>query len=177
ISAPDTKALPPAPVTTTTRTALSAAKSARMPWAASHISSDTALCRSGLLKVIVPTPPSLRDSILSVCVIVKSLRCSADASHGFSFVQRRDFLVGESEFLEDLVGVFADVGRARRDLARRARQLERLTDEAEPAAVGARRFLRHAKMLDLRIGKHLIDIVDGSARHADFVKYLDPLRG
>ncbi len=33
---------------------------------ASHISSDTALCRSGLLKVTMPTPPSLRESILSV---------------------------------------------------------------------------------------------------------------
>src|SRR6185437_16525213 len=100
MSAPDTKALPPAPVTTTTRTALSAAKSARMPCAASHISSDTALCRSGLLNVIMPTPPSLRDSILSVCDISDSLNC-------FRLVQRLDLIGAKTEFGENLVGVLA----------------------------------------------------------------------
>src|SRR6202035_2637253 len=48
----------------------SAAKPSRMRLVASHISSDTALCRSGLLKVTIPTPPSLRASILSVWAIL-----------------------------------------------------------------------------------------------------------
>src|SRR5713101_6420467 len=30
-------------------------------------------------------------------------------------------------------------------------------------------------MLDLRIGKHLIDRIDGTARHAGFVETLDPI--
>jgi hypothetical protein len=70
MSAPDTNALPPAPVTTSTRTSSSLANSSRMRVPACHISSDTALCRAGLLKVIVPTRPSLPASILSVMVIV-----------------------------------------------------------------------------------------------------------
>src|SRR5262245_19012390 len=73
MSAPDTNALPPAPVTTTTRTSSSPAKSSRMRLAASHISRETALWRSGLLKIMVPTRPSLRASILSVAVMRRLL--------------------------------------------------------------------------------------------------------
>src|ERR1039458_6544069 len=122
MSAPDTKALPPAPVTTTTRTAWSAAKSARIPCAASHISSDTALCRSGLLKISVPTPPSLRDSILSVCVISVFLLSLSASSHRLRLMQFGNLAVGETEFLEHLVGVLAELRRRGGDLARRARQ-------------------------------------------------------
>jgi hypothetical protein len=50
-SAPDTKALPPAPVSTTTRTSASLANSSRISLKAAHISSETALWRSGLLKI------------------------------------------------------------------------------------------------------------------------------
>src|SRR6476660_8517450 len=73
MSAPDTNALPPAPVTTSTRTSSSLANSSRMRLPACHISSDTALCRAGLLKIMVPTRPSLRESILSVVVMCFSL--------------------------------------------------------------------------------------------------------
>src|SRR5216684_976785 len=66
MSAPETKALPPAPDSTTTRIAGSLAKSARISFAACHISSEVALSRSGLLKIIVPIGPSLRAIILSV---------------------------------------------------------------------------------------------------------------
>src|SRR5262249_50899698 len=69
MSAPDTKALPPAPVITTVRTPSSLAKSLMIRLAASHISSETALCFAGLLKIMYPTLPSRRDSILSVWVI------------------------------------------------------------------------------------------------------------
>ena len=70
MSAPEAKALPPAPVTTMTRTDGSAPKSAMISSAASHISSEIALWRSGLLKIIQPTPPSLREIILSLCIAV-----------------------------------------------------------------------------------------------------------
>ena len=51
MSAPDTNALPPAPVSTTARTSASLRKPSRMSRVAAHISIDTALCRSGLLKI------------------------------------------------------------------------------------------------------------------------------
>src|SRR5258707_13109975 len=72
MSAPETKALPPAPERTTTRIELSLAKSCRISSAASHISSEVALCRSGLLKIIDPIGPSLRESILSVAMATHS---------------------------------------------------------------------------------------------------------
>src|SRR5215472_15582780 len=76
MSAPETKALPPAPVITTTRTSLSLAKPSMIRLAASHISNETALWRSGLLKIMYPTCPSLRDSILSVWVMAPWLLAS-----------------------------------------------------------------------------------------------------
>src|SRR4051794_6522214 len=66
MSAPDTKALPPAPATTTQRISSSPSSSARMRGTASHMSSETALCRAGLLKSIQPVDPSLRRIILSI---------------------------------------------------------------------------------------------------------------
>ena len=56
MSAPEAKALPPAPVITITRTDLSARKSCIASMAAVHISSEIALWRSGLLRMIQPTP-------------------------------------------------------------------------------------------------------------------------
>ena len=56
----------PAPCSTITRTAGSLSNRSRMVGIASHISSDTALRRAGLLKVIQPIGPSMRASILSV---------------------------------------------------------------------------------------------------------------
>src|SRR3979411_1396711 len=69
MSAPDTKALPPAPVITTTRTSSSLAKSPMIRIAACHMSNETALWRAGLLKIMYPVRPTLRDTILSVSVI------------------------------------------------------------------------------------------------------------
>src|SRR3989442_983888 len=82
MSAPETKDCPPAPARTTTRISSSAAKSSRILAAACHISSETALCRSGLLKIIVPTRPSLRASILSLLSMRLSLKspCPGAAS-------------------------------------------------------------------------------------------------
>src|ERR1700677_5385541 len=120
MSAPDTKALPPARVSPTTRISLSAAKPLSMLVVASHISSDTALCRSGLLKVTMPTPPSLRESILSVWVIVSSFVSSSascakvpGALHRAGLMQCRDLAGRKSELLEHRVGVLAKL-RGRR---------------------------------------------------------------
>src|SRR5262249_989488 len=74
----------------------------------------------------------------------------------------------------NLVSVFAEVRWPRGDLARRARQFERLADEPEPAAIGPRRFLRDTEMLDLRIIENLIDRIDRTARNTDFVENLTP---
>jgi hypothetical protein len=49
MSAPETNALPPAPVSTTQRSESSRLKSSMMRPIATHISSDIALWRSGLL--------------------------------------------------------------------------------------------------------------------------------
>src|ERR1043165_4038727 len=68
MSAPETNALPPAPETTMTRIAGSRAKSSMMLSAPSHISSETALWRAGLLNTIRPMAPSLVISILSVSI-------------------------------------------------------------------------------------------------------------
>ena len=64
ISAPETNALSPAPVSTTTRTASSAANASRISTSPCHISIDMALRFSGWLNVTSPTPPSLDASIL-----------------------------------------------------------------------------------------------------------------
>jgi hypothetical protein len=66
MSAPDANALPPEPVSTITRTDGSAAKPCMISSAASHISSEIALWRSGLLKIIQPTPSCVLEIILSV---------------------------------------------------------------------------------------------------------------
>ena len=66
MSAPDANALPPAPEITITRTAGSAAKSAMISSAASHISSEIALWRCGLFRIIQPTPSSFLAIILSL---------------------------------------------------------------------------------------------------------------
>src|SRR5579884_4017319 len=107
MSAPDTKALPPAPVSTTTRIDGSAPNSASMSDAACHISNDTALCLSGLLKMRYPTPPPFRAHLLSLCVrsfIPPSL-------YHLSLMERGDVAIGKPEFLGDFVGVLTDVRR------------------------------------------------------------------
>src|SRR5215213_3370045 len=151
MSAPDTKALPPAPLTTTTRTLLSRAKPSRIFAAASHMSSDTALRRSGLLNIRWPTAPSWRATTLSVAVMTSILRvsCLASArSHRIGFAQRCNLVCPESEFLEDCVGMLAEVGWRRRDPARRPRQRHRLTGHAQRLALFLD-ALRHAKVRDL----------------------------
>src|SRR4051812_2318197 len=208
MSAPDTKALPPAPVITTTRTSSSLAKSSMIRLAASHMSNETALWRSGLLKIMYPMRPALRDSILSVWVMRKLRYCvspslrggrrptkqsrpaawdcfgvlrtprndarsvSRSASDRVGLAQGGDLLCAVAELLEHRAGVLAERGRRRVELARRAREPERLADQRELALFHR---LRHADMLDLRVGEHLVDRIDRPARHPRLVEPVDPL--
>src|SRR5712675_1884479 len=168
MSAPETNDLPPAPVRTTTRTSSSLAKSSRIFAAACHISSDTALCRSGLLKIIVPTCPSLRASILSL----GSMRLSSDH---LGLLQLLDLRVREAELAQHLDRVLSAAGRRSDDPARSAAQGHRLSHDPQRAAVG--RDLAHdPQVFDLRVGEHLVDGVDETARDAGLVQAFDPFR-
>src|SRR5262249_20116975 len=178
MSAPEMKALSPAPVTTTTCTSPSRANASRRSVAAIHMSSDTALRRSGLLKMRVPTAPSLRARILSVSVMCLALCIATFAGRALleriRLAQRGDLGRLEAEFLEDRIGVLAEIGRRRRELAGRARQRHRLARHAQRLVLLAH-ALRQAEMDHLRIGVDLVDGVDRSARDAGLVEALDPV--
>src|SRR5215207_9262240 len=125
MSAPDANALPPAPVTTITRTDGSALKSAMISSAASHMSSEMALWRSGLLKIIQPTPSALRDIIRSLGMRVSSNDVLA--------LQPLDVGVAVAEIAQHLDGVLAGRRRMRCHLARRAAQRHRLPEVGDVA--------------------------------------------
>jgi len=75
MSAPDTKAWSPAPVTTTTRTAGSFSNSSMMSGIASHMSDEVALRLAGLLKMSLPTGPTFSAIMLGVGLIIRSSSC------------------------------------------------------------------------------------------------------
>src|SRR5258708_39918735 len=66
MSAPDTNAWSPAPVTTTTRMAGSFSNSSMMTGIASHMSEEVALRLAGLLKMSLPTGPCFSAIMLGV---------------------------------------------------------------------------------------------------------------
>ena len=72
--------------------------------------------------------------------------------------------------------MLAELRRRRGDLALGARHDERLADHVERRLVLLLHALGDAEMLDLRIGEHLVDVVDRAARHAGLVHDLDPFR-
>src|SRR5690242_8966410 len=85
ISAPATNALSPAPRTTITRTSGSASSSVTISVIACHIAFETALRRSGLLKIIQPIEPCFSSNILSVRLAI-GLDPSLGALYGASFL-------------------------------------------------------------------------------------------
>src|SRR5579872_516381 len=101
MSAPDTKALLPAPVRITTRTDESSANSSRISPSPVHISSDMALRFSGWLNVTSPTPSSFAASIFPAAYS----RVTPPA--GKSFISDRSLLA----HLGDLLGGVADRGQ------------------------------------------------------------------
>src|ERR1700730_1402404 len=79
ISAPETNALSPAPVSTTTRTLSSAVQASNISISPSHISTDMALRFSGWLKVIRPTPSVTCANILPEAYCTCSAICTWSA--------------------------------------------------------------------------------------------------
>src|ERR1700730_1376679 len=71
MSAPEMNPLPPAPLRTTTRISLSFSNSVIISGTDFHISTDTALCRAGLLNCIQPIGPSFFAIIRSVLVFIE----------------------------------------------------------------------------------------------------------
>src|SRR5690606_13836167 len=171
MSAPETNALPPAPESTTTRTSSSAANASSVRSTACHISSDTALRFSGLLKTTWPTPSSRRLMILSVMSVLRWLSTAGGRrSDHFGRAQLGDPPVAIAELVQNLVGVLAHQRRRHADARRRPAHDDRLADQLGVAALVRVHGLREAQMAHLRIGEHLIDGIDRAARHARLVQ-------
>src|SRR5437899_6735053 len=108
MSAPETKARPPAPLTTMTRTASSRSKSSMIRVTASHISSETALWRAGLLKIRRPIGPSFSAIILLVMgwssMVLAPSYFGAPASDDFACAQIGDRGIVVTEVAQHLLG-------------------------------------------------------------------------
>src|SRR3990167_6783280 len=155
MSAPETKAFPPAPRNTRTRTSSSRAKVSKISAIASRITSDMALRRSGLLKIIQPMPLSLVAIILSV------LSCIGRLPFGFFWrfsdctgcAQALELVTCDTDLAEDLFRVFA---RFRACVAEEGGLLgtgdvDRLADDGKPAEALAVDVADRFEMLHLRI--------------------------
>src|SRR6516165_2530733 len=177
MSAPETKARPPAPLTTITRTASSRSKSSMIWVTACHMSSDTALWRAGLLKIRRPIGPSFSAIILLVMGWSSmALRAPDYWSDDIAGAQIGDCGVIVAEFVQYLVGVLAEVGcRAQLFGLGSAGHIDRLPHHLDWAELWMVDRPRHFEMLNLRIGKGLVDRVDRPTRNADLVHQLDPI--
>src|SRR5262249_24781962 len=168
-SAPDTNALPPAPESTTTRMASSRPNASRILGTACHMSTETALCRAGLLKVIQPTAPSLRAIMRSVPVSmgfsVGVQAAKLAVLHDLAPPQAGNHLVVVAERTQHLVGMLAALGRRIAGVARRAGELDRLVDDLDIAELGMVDAGGHAEVTHLRVLEHLVHLVDRAARH------------
>src|SRR5882757_9910474 len=152
MSAPDTKALSPAPVTTTTRIAGSFSNSSRMTGIASHMSVEVALCFCGLLKTSLPTGPAFSAIMLGV-----GLKFISDHS---PLAEAGDRLVVVAGLLEDGVGMLALLGSRGFHLELGATHVDGLADQLDLAQLGVLDGVRHLQVLDLRISEHLVHLVD-----------------
>src|SRR3954466_11052708 len=170
MSAPDMKARPPAPASTITRIASSREKSSMISGTASHISTDTALCRAGLLKIIQPTAPSLRAIMRSV------LTTSCIGSHHLARAKIRDRRGIIAKLAQHFIRMLAGIGRRALHAAARARELDRLVHDLGLAQVRMPYGRGHAEMPNLRIREDLVHLVDRAARYAGFIEEVDPLR-
>src|SRR4051794_18307273 len=170
MSAPDMKARPPAPASTITRVASSREKSSMISGTASHISTDTALCRAGLLKIIQPTAPFLRAIMRSV------LTTSCIGSHHLARAKIGDRRGVISKLAQHFVRMLAGIGRRALHAVARARELNRLVHDLGLAQARMPDRRRHAEMPDLGIGEDLVHLIDRATRHARLIENLDPLR-
>src|SRR5205814_10712825 len=165
MSAPETNALSPLPASTTTRIAASAAKSSSTGGIACHISSDTALRRSGLSNTSQPTAPSRRAAMRP---LISSL-----LSHHALRAQPGDIGVAVLELVQDLLRVLADLRRRGLQRGRRARELHRLAQDLVAPEARMIHFGGDAEVLHLRVREDFVHLVDRTARHTDAVKRFD----
>src|ERR1700730_8270702 len=160
MSAPEMNALPPTPASTTTRIASSRANSSRISGTAFHMSTETALCRAGLLNSIQPTAPSLRAIIRSVLVFMARLR-----SNNLLFSQLGDRRGIVPQLAQHFVGVFPLLRRGIAYGARRARQLDRLVDHLDITEAGMMHGRGHLQVAHLLVGEHRVHFVDRPTPH------------
>src|SRR5437867_2729674 len=147
MSAPATKALSPAPVTTTTRISGSASNASRIDGIAAHISKDAALRFSGLLKVSRPTAPCFAAIILGV-----GLRVMRSALDDAAAPEVGDHVGVVAGLRQDLVGVLALLRGGGAHGEGRAAHLYGLADELDLAQRGGGDRLGHLQVPHLRIG-------------------------
>src|SRR6185369_6833510 len=131
-------ALPPAPVSTITRTDGSAVKSAIASSAASHISSEIAFSFSGLLKIIQPTPSAFFAISFSLAITFSSNDTFA--------LQPRDAGIVEADLAQHLGGVLAERRRMGDDATRRAAERHGLAEIRHVADL-----LHHPELAHLRV--------------------------
>src|SRR4029453_2028112 len=97
-------------------------------------------------------------------------RCLLDHA---ALLEARDSRGVVSRFLQHGLGVLALLGRGRAHLEGRAAHVDGLTDQLDRAKLGRVHWMRHLQVLDLRIGEHLVHLVDRAGRHARLVELLD----
>src|SRR5271170_3450503 len=164
MSAPETKALLPAPVRITTRTELSAANSSRISPRPTHISTDMALRFSGWLKVISPIPSSFAASILPPAYSTETPPLTIVSISDRSLLAHvRNLRVRVSDRVQHFIRAGARVRRRDADVLREPGDVDRRGDHFLGADRGAMHRPRHAQMFHLRIGEHLVDRVDRPA--------------
>src|SRR5262245_52516501 len=164
MSAPETKAWSPAPVTTTTRTAGSFSNSSMMTGIASHMSDDVALRLAGLLKTRRPMGPSFSAIMFGVGLIMACLLDDA------ALAEAGDGGVVVAELLQQRCGMLAQLRCSRAHLEGRAAHVDGLADHLDLAELGRFHRMRHLEVLDLRIGEHLVHLVDRPRWHARLVE-------
>src|SRR5215510_786098 len=113
--------------------------------------------KSGTRIIELPVPLCFRSSCQSVQRRITNF--GNGALDRARLAQLRDLPRLESEFLEHLLGMLAEFRRPGDELAGRARQRHRLADKLHLLALLLDR-LRDLEVLDLRIGKRLVDRVD-----------------
>src|SRR5258708_39218487 len=85
---------------------------------------------------------------------------------------RRGVVAG---LLQRRLGMLALLGRRRTHFEGRAAHVDRLAYELDRPKLGRRHGMRHLEVLDLRIGEHLVHLVDRPGRHARLVELLNQL--
>src|SRR5439155_1023546 len=118
-----------------------------------------------------------RKSRRLVELIFPSFLLRATRLYNLRLPQLLDLAFAVAQLGEHLGGVLAQLRRRSRDSRRRAREPDRLVDDADLAELRALRAHRGAEMPHLRVGEHLVDRVDRAARHFGRDHHLDPLGG